>query len=239
MLNLRISWWLSFVEAESRIFVAQFEPQNALQMYKIFQENKALVFPKIESNLLKFDATLQESDRYDFELLCEFLPEWLDDRDLGDTFVHDVGENALAQALKATFRMAPAAGGVVVKDGKILIIIRNGIPDLPKGHIEKGESPENAAMREVQEETGVEKLQIVKELPSTWHCYQVGDEWRLKRTCWYLMSTTDTLQPKPQTEEGVSEIKLIGNEEIELFLKNTFRSISEILAQDLYQVVTK
>ena len=208
-------------------------------MYKIFQENKTLIFPKIDGNALDLDAMPQESDRYDAELLCEFLPEWLADRDQGDTFIHEVGELAVAFALKETFRMAPAAGGIVAKDGKIAIIVRNSLPDLPKGHIEKGETPENAALREVEEETGIGKLQIVKELPSTWHCYQVGDEWRLKRTYWYLMSTDETIQPKPQTEEGITEIKLIENEEIETFLKNTFRSISEILAQDLRQVVTK
>ena len=208
-------------------------------MYKIFQENKTLIFLKIDGNALDLDAMPQESDRYDAELLCEFLPEWLADRDQGDTFIHEVGELAVAFALKETFRMAPAAGGIVAKDGKIAIIVRNGLPDLPKGHIEKGETPENAALREVEEETGIGKLQIVKELPSTWHCYQVGDEWRLKRTYWYLMSTDETIQPKPQTEEGITEIKLIENEEIETFLKNTFRSISEILAQDLRQVVTK
>ena len=208
-------------------------------MYKIFQENKSLIFPKIDGDSLNFDATPQESDRYDAELLCEFLPDWLADRDQGDTFIHEVGENAVALALKKTFRMAPAAGGIVEKDGKFVAIVRNGIPDLPKGHIEKGESPEDAALREVKEETGIGKLQIVKELPSTWHCYQVGEEWRLKRTYWYLMNTTEAIQPKPQTEEGITEIKLIGNEEIEGFLKNTFRSISEILAPDLRQVVTK
>ena len=134
--------------------------------------------------------------------------------------------------------MAPAAGGIVEKDGKFVTIVRNGIPDLPKGHIEKGESPENAALREVQEETGIGKLQIVKALPSTWHCYQVGEEWRLKRTYWYLMNTTEAIQPKPQTEEGISEIKLVGNEDIEAFLKNTFRSICETLEKDLRQIIT-
>ena len=208
-------------------------------MYKIFHENKALIFPKIEGNTLNFDATLQESDRYDSELLCDFFPEWLDDRDPGDTFIHEVGENAVAAALKQTFRMAPAAGGVVVKDDKFVGIMRHGIPDLPKGHIEKGESPEQAALREVEEETSIGKLHIVKELLSTWHCYQVGEEWRLKRTYWYLMESEEPIQPKPQTEEGITEIKLIGNEEIEDFLKNTFRSISEILNEDLRQVVTK
>ena len=208
-------------------------------MYKIFQENKALVFPKIEGDALKFDATSQESDRYDADLLCNFLPEWLDERDPGDTFIHEVGEDAVALALKETFRMAPAAGGVVVKDGKFVSIVRKGIPDLPKGHIEKGEEPEAAAMREVEEETGIGKLCIVKELPSTWHCYLEHDEWTLKRTYWYLMESEETIQPKPQTEEGITEIKLIGNEGIEDFLKNTFRSISEILGKDLRQITTK
>ena len=188
---------------------------------------------------MKFDVTPQESDRYEAELLCNFLPEWLDDPDPGDTFVHEVGQNAVASALNETFRMAPAAGGVVLKDGKIVSIMRKGIPDLPKGHIEQGESPEEAALREVEEETGIGHLQIVKELPSTWHCYLEHEQWTLKRTWWYLMSTTEAIQPKPQTEEGITEIKLIGNEEIEDFLKNTFRSISEILAKDLHQVVTK
>ena len=208
-------------------------------MYKIFHENKALVFPKIEGDALKFDATSQESDRYDADLLCNFLPEWLDERDPGDTFIHEVGEDAVALALKETFRMAPAAGGVVVKDGKFVSIVRKGIPDLPKGHIEKGETPEVAALREVEEETGIGKLHIINELPSTWHCYIEHDEWTLKRTYWYLMESEETIQPKPQTEEGITEIKLIGNEEIEDFLKNTFRSISEILGKELRQVVTK
>jgi len=208
-------------------------------MYKIFHENKALIFPKIEGNSLKLDATLQESDRYDAELLCDFLPEWLDDRDPGDTFIHEVGENAVASALKETFKMAPAAGGVVITNGKIVSITRHDIPDLPKGHIEKGESPEQAALREVEEETGIGKLHIIKELPFTWHCYLEHEEWRLKRTYWFLMESEEAIQPKPQTEEGITEIKLIGNEEIEDFLKNTFRSISEILGEDLRQLVTK
>ena len=208
-------------------------------MYKIFQENKALVFPKIEGDSLKFDATPQESDRYDAELLCDFLPEWLDDHDPGDTFIHEVGENAVVQAFKETFRMAPAAGGIVMKDGKFVSIVRKGIPDLPKGHVEQGETPEEAALREVEEETGIGNLKIVKALPTTWHCYLEHEEWALKPTYWYLMSTIEDIQPKPQTEEGITEIKLIGNEEIEDFLKNTFRSISEILGKDLRQIITK
>ena len=208
-------------------------------MYKIFHENKALISPKIEGDSLRFDATPQESDRYESDILYDFLQEWLADKEQTDTFIHQVGENAVASALSQTFRMAPAAGGVVVKDGKLVAIVRHGIPDLPKGHIEKGESPEQAALREVKEETNIGKLRIVKELPSTWHCYFEHEEWKLKRTYWYLMESENTIQPKPQTEEGISEIKLVGNEEIEDFLKHTFRSISEILGKDLRQITVK
>ena len=208
-------------------------------MYKIFQENNALVFPKIEGDSLKFDATPQESDRYDADLLCNFLPEWINDRDPGDTFIHEISENAVALALNETFRMAPAAGGIVMKDDKFVSIVRKGIPDLPKGHIEKGETPEAAALREVEEETGIGNLKIVKALPITWHCYVEHEEWTLKPTYWYLMSTSENIQPKPQTEEGITEIKLTGNEAIEDFLRNTYRSTSEILGKELRQIVTK
>ncbi|MBR3427398.1 MAG: NUDIX domain-containing protein [Bacteroidales bacterium] len=208
-------------------------------MYKIFQENKALVFPKIDGNTLNFDATPQESDRYDADLLCNFLPEWINDRDPGDTFIHEISENAVALALNETFRMAPAAGGIIMKDGIFVSIVRKGIPDLPKGHIEKGETPEAAALREVEEETGIGNLKIVKALPITWHCYVEHEEWTLKPTYWYLMSTSENIQPKPQTEEGITEIKLTGNEAIEDFLRNTYRSTSEILGKELRQIVTK
>ena len=86
-------------------------------MYKIFLDNKTLVFPKIDGNSLKFDATLQESDRYETDIIFDFLQEWLDDPDQTETFVHEVGENAVAAALNEAFRMAPAAGGIVVEDG--------------------------------------------------------------------------------------------------------------------------
>jgi 8-oxo-dGTP pyrophosphatase MutT (NUDIX family) len=145
----------------------------------------------------------------------------------------------VASALNETFRMAPAAGGIVVKDGTFVSIVRHDIPDLPKGHIEKGETPEVAALREVEEETGIGKLHIINELPSTWHCYLEHEEWKLKRTYWYLMESEECIQAEPQTEEGITEIKLIGNEEVEYFLKNTFRSISEILGGDLRQIVAK
>ena len=205
-------------------------------MYKIFHENKTLVFPNIESEELKSGVTIQESDTYDIEDLCNFLPEWLDDTDQTQTLIQQVSPVAVGEALRKTFRLAPAAGGIVVSDGKFVGITRKGIPDLPKGHIEAGETPEVAALREVEEETGISGLKIERELPSTWHCYLRDDVWELKRTYWYLMTSTASCQPKPQQEEGITAVNLIGKEDVEAFLDGTFLSIREVLGPEILKL---
>ena len=61
--------------------------------------------------------------------------------------------------------------------------------DLPKGKVDKGESIENAAVREVEEETGVTGLVIEKFLRTTYHVFKRNGEYQLKQTHWFLMST--------------------------------------------------
>jgi 8-oxo-dGTP pyrophosphatase MutT (NUDIX family) len=51
------------------------------------------------------------------------------------------------------------AGGVVLRDGRVLLVRAKPAPHdwvLPKGHIEKDETPAETAVREVREEAGVE-----------------------------------------------------------------------------------
>ncbi len=205
-------------------------------MYTIFHEKKSLIFPSIDENSLDFDATIPESEQYESEIFGKFLSQWLSDNSGGDIYIDNIGASPLSYALRQCFRMAPAAGGLVVIEGKIVTIERNGIPDLPKGHIEKDEMPEAAAMREVEEETGIAALKITKELPSTWHCYDYQGEWRLKRTRWYLMRTSDGFCPEAQSEEGITEVRLTGKAELDDFLKNTFRSISEGLGEEMKRI---
>lgn len=59
-----------------------------------------------------------------------------------------------------------AAGGVVVnKDGLVAIVSNRGVSwSLPKGKIDPGESPVEAAQREVYEETGIKKMSVIREL---------------------------------------------------------------------------
>ena len=118
-----------------------------------------------------------------------------------------------------------ASGGLVLNPKKeVLFIYRNNIWDLPKGWIEKGESIESAAIREVEEECGVFNLEIVKKLITTYHIYYQNGI-KLKKTHWFLMQSDYNKELVPQLEEGISWVGFKNNSEIETALKNTFENI--------------
>ena len=202
-------------------------------MYKIFYEQRALIFPNIEENSLDLDATSPQLETYEVEKIHNFLRQWLVVPLQEDVVIDKVSPEVLSAALLRTFRLAPAAGGVVMVDGQFAAIERHGIPDLPKGHIEEGEDAATAALREVEEETGLSGLSLVRQLPTSWHCYLYEDEWRLKPTYWYLMHTDDPDHIQPQTDEDITEVTFLGAYDLEWFLKNTYRSIAETLGQEL------
>ncbi|MBQ6083694.1 MAG: NUDIX domain-containing protein [Bacteroidales bacterium] len=159
------------------------------------------------------------------------ISDWLDDETVGLLDLGDVDGEDMAFAIKNIFRQAPAAGGVVIIDNQFVAIQRHDIPDLPKGHIEKGESPEVAALREVEEETGITDLEIIKELPSTWHCYLLDNQWTIKKTSWFLMRTKSGMKNVPQTEEGISKVYLVDKERVGDFKKNTFESLKTLVPE--------
>ena len=99
-----------------------------------------------------------------------------------------------------------AAGGLVRNEGgDILVIYRKGVWDLPKGKIDKGEKPEEAAVREVQEETGLQAVSVKVPLMNTFHTYRQKSGRRvLKKTYWYIMEAEDQ-ELSPQAEEDIEE----------------------------------
>lgn len=208
-------------------------------MYKIFYEQRALIFPNIEENELDFGVTSTQLESYEVEKIHIFLRQWLVVPLQEDVVIDKMDPEVLSAALHRTFRMAPAAGGVVTYNGQFAAIERHGIPDLPKGHIEEGEDAATAALREVEEETGLANLNIVSQLPSSWHCYLYEDEWRLKQTSWFLMSTDDPSHTNPQSEEDITEVTFLGEYDMEWFLENTYRSIAETLSESLKSIVNQ
>ena len=194
-------------------------------MYRLFCNNRKLTANNFCENLLSLDNKgVKNCD----DLVVK-IRHWLDDATAEDLDLGDVDGENLASAIKNIFRQAPAAGGVVIIDNKFVAIERNGIPDLPKGHIEKGESPEVAALREVEEETGITDLEIIQELPATWHCYLLNDQWTIKKTSWYLMKTASGMKNIPQTEEGISKVYLVDKKGVNEFEKNTFDSLKTLV----------
>lgn len=123
-------------------------------------------------------------------------------------------ENAdqLWQDFQSCFRLIEAAGGLVRNaQGELLVFYRRGSWDLPKGKIDPGETPEQAAVREVQEETGLQHVTLGDFAGATWHTYDLKGERILKKTWWYYMQTTDS-QVVPQTEEDIEEIRWVQQE---------------------------
>ncbi len=128
--------------------------------------------------------------------------------------------------------MVEAAGGLVFnKDGDILMIFRNGKWDLPKGKLEKEESVEKCAIREVKEECGIDDLQIIKQLIDTYHTYELNDLKILKRTYWFKMRTAYNGQLVPQIQEGITKANWVKRNEIAEKLENSYGNIVQLLSK--------
>lgn len=205
-------------------------------MYRLFCNNKTLECRNFFEQCL--DADYEESllSTQDFENTFNIIKNWLENSD-GNLIVEDVDNDILAAVIKRIFRFAPAAGGIVIINNAILAIKRNGIPDLPKGHIEKNEQPDIAAIREVMEETSIANLEIIRQLPSTHHCYLLNDQWTLKKTSWFLMRSDDVFDPRPQTEEGISEVYLLNNDNVDDFFEKTYSSIRLSLENEIKSIL--
>ena len=85
---------------------------------------------------------------------------------------------------------------------------------MPKGHIEKGETSEGAAIREVREEAGIEELRVVACLGEQEFQYREGDEVQHKKLIrWYLLQAPHGAHPMLKTEEGFIKSKWLPYKE--------------------------
>ncbi len=118
-------------------------------------------------------------------------------------YYHDV--EILYSDFMSLFRVFYAAGGVVFSEDSFLTIYRRGFWDLPKGKIEEGETVKDAAVREVEEETGVNELKLGKHLLRTYHTFRSPKKGTrsLKISDWFEMNTEKRVQLQPQMEEDI------------------------------------
>jgi 8-oxo-dGTP pyrophosphatase MutT (NUDIX family) len=139
---------------------------------------------------------------------------------------------ALKKAFFKQFDFKQTAGGVVRNDeGEILMIFRRGKWDLPKGKIDEGETLEECAAREVEEETGVKNLSIIRKVTVTYHTYKEYGKQILKESHWFEMISQGKQKLIAQTEEDITDIEWVKPGEITKKFDNTFPLIKEVLAE--------
>jgi len=135
--------------------------------------------------------------------------------------------------LKTKIKVNNAGGGLVYnKKGEVLFIFRGGKWDLPKGGMNKNEAIENTAIREVEEETGVNGLRITNKLQKTYHIFKRNGKYRLKITEWFEMHTEFEGTPVGQIEEGIEKVAWLNPDQIEEALKNSYENIKLLFEEE-------
>lgn len=136
----------------------------------------------------------------------------------------------LKKAFFKHFKPVTAAGGLVENEkGEVLLIFRKGKWDLPKGKLDKGETIEQCAVREVEEETGLKDIVLKKLLTITYHTYDEFGKHILKDSHWYNMKVNGKQTIAPQTDEGITDIRWVKKKDVKNYFNNIFPSVKDVL----------
>ena len=207
-------------------------------MYKVFFNDSTFQIG-VESKKSSKDNITQTVDCENHGFVSGLINE-IEKSDKAINFLLQNNETKLLwECFKRQFVEIPAAGGLVKNsDDSLLFIKRLGLWDLPKGKIDKGETPEIAAIREVEEECGAKGLKIIRQLNSTFHIYRspflkFPDNLVLKETKWFLMSCDNDQALVPQSEENIEEVRWIALNELDTVMENTYLSLREFLSKTI------
>jgi 8-oxo-dGTP pyrophosphatase MutT (NUDIX family) len=198
-------------------------------MYKVFFNDRTIYL----------DDTLPDMTKVGKDYVCAFenitdlrpqVKQFLEPEKKGNLFIFHDDKEALFKTFRQCFNNINAAGGLVKNErGDILMIRRRGKWDLPKGKAEPGESQEQTALREVEEECGLKGLILQHSLTTTYHVYIFNNDLMLKKTDWYEMKYTGKSAPIPSVKEDISEAIWVKPADLQEVFSNIYPSIVEVI----------
>ena len=195
------------------------------QKYEVFIANTRLILQKKKDSIPLAERSAERRDIHLF-LANSFGSKTSSERH----WKVDDPESEMALILEQ-FLHIEAAGGLVVNEfGEYLGIERLGRWDLPKGKIERGEGREDAALREVCEECGLDRLQLLGPLPRTWHGYTQSGQHILKTTHWFEMRVAGRPELKAQEEEQITRAIWMEKKEFCKCMMDSYPAIRSLTA---------
>ena len=197
-------------------------------MYKVFLNNKCIFFQENFNNPFSTE-TLAIQYISKKQLLSEF-----EQFEINNTFknliIYHQNVDELFNTFLKLFKQIEAAGGLVKnKNDEYLFIFRRGKWDLPKGKLDKNETIKDCAIREVQEECGLQKIKIINELMPTYHIYNLKNKQVIKKTSWFEMLYDGTESPIPQTEEDITKVKWFKKQDMIFPLSDSYPLIVDLV----------
>lgn len=209
-------------------------------MYKLFINNKTIYIcqnPAFVDNLMQKEYIIEPY--VSKEELSTLLSIIQSDVNPNDVIIYHKNVQKVFEEFCSFFSCIEAAGGVVLNQhDEILLIHRRGFWDLPKGKIDKGETREDAAVREVMEETGLEDVTLIEPIEfknvlnkATYHSYFIDGKPALKVSYWYLMSTDETSGLVPQLEEDIEQAIWVHKSNVHTYYDNMYLSIIDVLRE--------
>jgi len=196
-------------------------------MYKVFVKDIPIILSTEKKIGKQYTAIPLKLARF------KKLIKKINDGELLYVNLYHKNEEKIEQFLRKKLPYVEAAGGLVYNDKReILFIHRNDKWDLPKGHLEKGESHAVAAAREVHEETGVQDLEVKRFITKTYHVFKRHDKFKLKATYWFEMYTEYDGDLKPQKNEGIKKAKWKNFEKSQKALQNSYENIKLLFPKE-------
>ncbi len=202
----------------------------------IYINEKPLVIAGLQQHLAPSSATAATLFSPTDQEVAQTI-RLLEKGELPTAVLRSPNPQTVMEQVKSHFTEFVAAGGLITNPaGEVLLMFRRGKWDMPKGKQDEGESLEACALREVQEETGLQNIKLGHLITETWHYYSLKEKKILKHSYWYRMYFTGTELTVPQIEEDIMDIQWIRPDNLGKYMQYSYQNIVDVVAKAGYKL---